>query len=102
MSNIETLGYSANSVVQDNRKKGLKTDFILTFRKDIYSVSGDIKILSLKEDRNYLENQILRIINKEDNKEIYNLVNKVFRYFLMKGEFFILSEVIKIINDKLM
>ncbi|PIR61304.1 MAG: hypothetical protein COU68_00090, partial [Candidatus Pacebacteria bacterium CG10_big_fil_rev_8_21_14_0_10_45_6] len=31
---VETLGYSANSVVQDNRGAGLKTDFIFTFEKN--------------------------------------------------------------------
>ena len=31
---IETLEYSARSVVQDTRKSGLKTDFILTFKKN--------------------------------------------------------------------
>jgi DNA modification methylase len=102
LSNIETLGYSANSVVQDNRKKGLKTDFVLTFKKDIYSKSGDIKIRSLKEHKSYLENNIFKIINEEDNKEVYNLINQIFKYFLKKEEFFRLSEVIKIINEKVM
>ena len=50
---VETLGYSANSVVQDNRKKGLKTDFILTFQKKRPS-HDTIKILTIKKDKNYL------------------------------------------------
>ncbi len=101
LSNIETLGYSANSVVQDNRKKGLKTDFVLTFRKDTSLKSNNIKILSLKEHKKYLEDKIFKIIKEEDNKEIYSLINQVFKYFLKKEEFFRISEVIKIINDKI-
>jgi len=101
LSNIETIGYSVNSVVQNNRKKGLKTDFILTFKKNIYFKSGNIKILSLKENKNYLENNIFKIIDKENNKEIYNLINQIFKYFLKKEEFFYLSEVIKIIEQKI-
>ncbi len=30
---VESFRYSANSVVQDCRKRGMKTDFVLTFRK---------------------------------------------------------------------
>jgi len=100
LSKIETLGYSANSVVQDNRKKGLKTDFILTFKKDIDSKLDNIKILSLKENKDYLENNILKIIKEEENKEFYYLINQIFKYFLKKGEFFYLSEITKIINKK--
>jgi len=33
LGKIETLSYSSNSVVQDNRETGLKTDFVLTYQK---------------------------------------------------------------------
>jgi DNA modification methylase len=99
LSNIETLGYSANSVVQDNRKKGLKTDFVLTFKKSTKSLN-EFKIIALKENKSYLENSVTEIINKENNKETYNIINQIFKYFLNKGQFFRLSEVIKIINEK--
>ena len=99
LSKVETLGYSANSVVQDNRKKGLKTDFVLTFIKNEKSKTK-LNILTVKNDKNYLENNVARIINEQDNKEIYNLINHIFKFFLNKGEFFKLSEIIKIINEK--
>ena len=99
LSKIETLGYSANSVVQDNRKKGLKTDFVLTFKKNKSTLS-DIRVLTLKENKDYLEKYIAEIIKKEDNKEIYHLLNQIFKHFLNNGEFFRLSEIIKIINEK--
>jgi len=99
LSSVETLGYSANSVVQDNRKKGLKTDFVLTFVKKDYSLDN-IKILTLKENKDYLVKEVSNLIGKQDNKEVYNIINEIFKHFLKKKEFFQLSEIIKILNDK--
>jgi len=97
---VETLGYSANSVVQDNRKKGLKTDFILTFKKTYCNSLDNIKILTLNKDKDYLLKEINKIIDEKEHKEIYSLINVIFKNFLQKKEFFKLSEVIKIINEK--
>ena len=99
LEKIETLGYSANSVVQDNRKKALKTDFILTFvKKD--SLADDDKTFSLIENKELLEGMVTEIIEKSDNREPYNIINEVFKVFLNRKEIFHLSEVIKIINKK--
>jgi len=98
--NIEILGYSANSVVQDNRKKGLKTDFILTFMKSNKKMDINLNILTLENNRDYLEKSVEKIINRESNKEIYNLINKSFKFFLKRNEFFKLSEILEIINRK--
>jgi len=38
LSKVETMGYSANSVVQDNRKNGLKTDFENNTKPEIYQI----------------------------------------------------------------
>ena len=99
LSKIETLGYSANSVVQDNRKKGLKTDFVLTFVKN-EETKTKLNILTVKDNKNYLEKNIEKIIDEQNNKEIYNLINHIFKHFLNKGKFFKLSDIIRIINKK--
>lgn len=96
---VETLGYSANSVVQDNRKKGLKTDFVLTFKKKKPSLKP-IEILTFDKDGKYLEIEITNIINTQENQEVYNLINEVFKHFLRKNQFFKPSEILKLINDK--
>ena len=49
LTKIETLSYSANSVVQDTRRAGLKTDFILTFRKDPGKKIRDVELISTKD-----------------------------------------------------
>ena len=52
---VETLDYSANSVVQDTREKGLKTDFIITFRKANNKISKELQLISLSNERNYVK-----------------------------------------------
>ena len=50
LTSIETLGYSANSVVQDNRKNGLKTDFIITYTKPVAKIKkSSIDVVDLMD-----------------------------------------------------
>ncbi|MFQ5688047.1 MAG: hypothetical protein ACE5GV_15475, partial [Candidatus Scalindua sp.] len=97
LHSIETLGYSANSVVQDNRKKGLKTDFVLTFQKRTPSYNT-VSILTLNNNEDYLNKEIERIIEKQNKMEVYEIINEAFQTFLNKNQFFKLSDIIKIIS----
>lgn len=97
---VETLEYSANSVVQDTRKQGLKTDFIITFRKNPLKSRNNLEIISILEH----EKKILDIVNNlflkriGDGLETYEILNLVFKYYLTRDTFFKISDVIKILN----
>jgi DNA modification methylase len=97
---VETLDYSANSVVQDTRGKGLKTDFILTFFKKSNFINIPLEIISLKEDE--VENLICDIKPNNNNNLIkpYQIFNQLFKYFLNQNKFFKISEVIKLLDKK--
>jgi len=97
LCSVETLGYSANSVVQDNRKKGLKTDFVLTFQKK-RAFSDTIEILNLEKNGDYLNTEIKKITENRNKIEVYEIINAAFQTFLSKNQFFRLSDIIKIIN----
>jgi len=97
---VETLEYSANSVVQDTRGAGLKTDFILTFRKNPDRIIKNIELISAKKNKdyfvklieNYLENR------REKGLETYQILNFLISDLLQQDKFFRLSEVLNILK----
>lgn len=99
---VETLNYSANSVVQDTRGKGLKTDFILTFvkRKNHLNLPLNIITLEKEEITNLIENLSVNSIDKAIRH--YQIFNQLFKYYLDQNKFFKISEAIKIIDNKLL
>ncbi len=87
---IEPLEYSAHSVVQDNRKNGLKTDFVFTCinagnlrQKDIY----------LSKDKNALKTMIASIKKGNKNIEVYDLINRVFKKTIPQGFIFSVNDI---------
>jgi len=91
---IETIGYSANSVVQDNRGTGLKTDFVFTFRKNIERHINPIEIYSCKEHEKDFVMAISECIKAGRNgKETYEILNH-----LGDGSFFIRIKVTLLIT----
>lgn len=99
---IETMSYSANSVVQDTRKAGLKTDFILTFKKNTERIQKEIEIISISEKKNEIVNLIENYtFNKGVNGlETFQIINLVVKEFLHKNQFFKLSEVITFLKNE--
>lgn len=97
---VETLEYSANSVVQDTRGAGLKTDFILTFRKNPDKIIKNTELISAKKNKeyfvklidNYLEN------SREKGLETYQILNLLISDLLQQDKFFRLSEVLNILK----
>lgn len=97
---VETLEYSANSVVQDTRKVGLKTDFIITFIKRPHANKPVLNILSIKRDYQEIKDSI-RLLFKSENiqgVETYQILNHLFRHFLHQNKFFIVSEVLNFLS----
>jgi adenine-specific DNA methylase len=96
---IETLNYSANSVIQDNRKGGLKTDFILTFKKSKKEFK-EVKFVKMKENNQLFIDIINSHLKRNTNGlETYELLNYLIHEFLNNHEFFKLSEVLKLLKD---
>lgn len=95
LESVETLGYSANSVVQDNRKNGLQTDFIITYRKPSHT-SGDkeLDIINLT-DYPRLMSQIDEL--KAKGYKSYQIMNSIFCETLKNNQFFHLSQLLKAI-----
>jgi len=99
---VETLDYSANSVVQDTRGKGLKTDFILTFVKRKNHLNLPLNIITLEKEEiiNLIEN--LSVNSTDKAVRHYQIFNQLFKYYLNQNKFFKISEAIKIIDNKLL
>jgi DNA modification methylase len=95
---IETLSYSANSVVQDNRMGGLKTDFIFTFIKNPEKIVMPIEFFSVNDNKNYFIDLINGFLSAEDGLELYEILNKLIKTLLTRGKFFKLSDVLLLIR----
>ncbi|MEM4711410.1 MAG: hypothetical protein QXL18_05680, partial [Candidatus Woesearchaeota archaeon] len=96
---IETLSYSANSVVQDTRGAGLKTDFIFTFKKTPNKIKRSIELLSIKKHEEIIKKKIdLYISSGNDGLETYEILNNLIIDLLKQNTFFKLSEVIDFIK----
>ncbi|MCJ7447193.1 MAG: hypothetical protein MUO72_05855 [Bacteroidales bacterium] len=97
---IETLGYSSTSVVQNNRDTGLKTDFILTYKKETVPLS-EIYLLNGLLGEDALSRRINYVIIKKGIRKKYEILNELFFYFLRKNQFFKLSQAIRLINKQI-
>jgi len=99
---VETLGYSANSVVQDTRKAGLKTDFIMTFQKKRHLEKPDIDMLSVKLNRRTIKEALESLFETEGKKgvETYQILNFLFKYFLNQNKFFKTSEIQTLLSEE--
>lgn len=94
---IETLGYSANSVVQDNRKNGLQTDFIITYSKPINpSITNRLEIIKFSD----YPGLVIKISElKEKGYKFYQIMNYIMKELLSQDKFLNVSELIKEIKN---
>jgi len=94
---IETLGYSANSVVQDNRRNGLQTDFIITYSKPaVPEKVKELEIIKISNDSYWLD-KISDLKNKEYKS--FQIMNSVIKELLAKDQFINVTELIKTIDN---
>ncbi|MHC1600413.1 MAG: DNA methyltransferase [Candidatus Methanospirareceae archaeon] len=100
LEKVETLEYSANSVVQDTRGSGLKTDFILTFRKNPDTIIKNIELISARKNKDYFIELIGDYLenSREKGLETYQILNLLISDSLQQGKFFRLSEVLNILK----
>ena len=104
LTDIETFEYSAGSVVQDTRIGGLKTDFILTFRK-IFSMNKEknkIDVISLNRERDTVTNLIEEYIqnSKNQGRYTYQIINYLTIYFIKQNKLFKLSDLFKLLQKE--
>ena len=96
ISDIVPLEYSATSVIQDNRKNALKTDFVLTFQ----NTGNDMqKEISFKEDDMLLKEKICTLINEHPDYEVYNIMNALFEETIPCGFIYKVSSIVKFCAD---
>ena len=99
--NIETLAYSSNSVVQDTRRRGLKTDFILTYQKCPGNSPKEIEMISIKQSRDEILALISRNLgNRPQGLETYEIINIVVKDLLARNRFFKLSELLDFLMEE--
>lgn len=89
---IMPLEYSATSVIQDNRKNALKTDFVLTFKN---TKNACIKEIVFKQNDPLLEKMIREILIEYPKAEVYHVMNKLFEETLPLGYIFKVSAIVK-------
>lgn len=91
-SDIIPLEYSATSVVQDNRKNALKTDFVLTFQN---CENYEIKKVVFRNDDILLEEEIESLLKTNPDYEVYNIMNALFEKTIPQGYIFKVSQIVK-------
>ena len=85
---VDSLKYSANSVVQDNRRGGLKTDFALTFCKTTTTHP------TLQEaDDKFVEDLARSYYRNHDNSEPYSVLNYIITYLIHHGLLVNMSQI---------
>lgn len=97
LEQIETLGYSANSVVQDNRKNGLQTDFILTFSKSVkHKPLKSLELIDISQKTEVLD-EVEAL--KNNGYKTFQIMNRIVKDSLSKDQFLSVSDLIKEIEN---
>lgn len=96
IADIVPLEYSATSVIQDNRKNALKTDFVLTFKN---TNNKSQKPIMFKIDDLQLEDNIKTILSKHPEYEVYNVMNALFEQTIPQGFIYKVSHIVKVCAD---
>lgn len=91
IADITPLEYSATSVIQDNRKNALKTDFVLTFK----NADARLQQIVFKNADALLESKIRKILKKHPKYEVYNVMNALFEEGIPEGYIFRVSHIVK-------
>ncbi len=98
LQKVGTIGYSATSVVQDNRARGLKTDFVLNFIKLDQRSTKQLKEIAEADELALVRSLIRKLINTGEKHEIYEILNFVMTSLMEKGYLFNISTIIREID----
>lgn len=95
---IQPLAYSATSVVQDNRKNALKTDFVLTFQKILPRMRGEVYLsLNRMEVRDKVCEFLLSLPGHCG--QTYDVLNHVIVFQAKRGRFSPVSLILDILEQ---
>lgn len=93
ISDIVPLEYSATSVIQDNRKNALKTDFVLTFQN---THNDKLNEITFRTDDIILREKISSLINEHPEYEVYNIMNALFAETIPEGYIYKVTSIVKV------
>lgn len=93
---IVPLEYSATSVIQDNRKNALKTDFVLTFKN---TTNNSYPKIEFRQNVQELKEKIIRLLANNPSYEVYNVMNSLFEETIPKGYIYKVSQIVKLCAD---
>ena len=96
ITDIVPLEYSATSVIQDNRKNALKTDFVLTFKN---ITNKDQQPIIFRNDDLQLTDDIRTIVSANPEYEVYNVMNALFERTIPQGFIYKVSRIVKVCAD---
>lgn len=91
LDSVVPLEYSATSVIQDNRKNALKTDFVLTFKNA--GCKTHEKINFANDD--LLESKMNELLRQHPTFDVCNIVNALLQATLPQGYMYRISHIIK-------
>lgn len=95
---IKPLAYSARSVVQDNRKNALKTDFVITCKKQVPKKINHIEYDdSLTGLRNVISDYLAQF---KDGAETYQILNHLLVSKIPTGSIYKVSHILKMLEDE--
>ncbi len=92
LCDIVPLEYSATSVIQDNRKNALKTDFVLTFKN---AENTNQQQIVYQNNTSGLEERIRQQLDRIPGAEVYNIMNALFVETIPEGYIYRISHIIK-------
>ena len=94
---IQPLNYSATSVVQDNRKNALKTDFVLTFRKQLPALRGELYVSrNVQETKNIIYEYLAS--HSDRRAQTYLILNHVIVMQAKRGRFSSISMILDVLD----
>jgi len=96
---IKPLAYSASSVVQDNRKNALKTDFVITCQKQVIFEKPE---LMLARNAGGLQKIISSYLEKSDNQMVqtYDILNHVIIRQAQRRQFIPISDILDVLEKR--
>jgi DNA modification methylase len=103
VKDVQSMMYSARSVVQDSRKGGLKSDFVITCKKGERTKPfiSNIWVEPIENLATEIDLVSNKILSTNDGIYIYEILNQVIPRMISQGRGFRISDIIKLLKTKL-
>ncbi len=97
VTDVRPLAYSARSVVQDTRKNALKTDFVVTCKKSIFSPARTITLDVRRADAQQVISKYLT--EQCPGAQTYEVLNWVLVHELRASRAFRVSDILEVLES---